>query len=61
MSNQLKQKKKTKEIETNCSNSETDICLRESSSSPVDMIEGNDADDNQEVPVDPENVKESAL
>ncbi|GBP21502.1 hypothetical protein EVAR_12103_1 [Eumeta japonica] len=49
-------RKKTKEIETISSNSETDVILRESSVSPFDMLEENE-EDNYEEPVDPENSR----
>lgn len=52
---------KTKEIEIICSDSETDISLRESSASPFDVLEENEEEDDHEVPVDPENVKDGAF
>ncbi|GBP71468.1 hypothetical protein EVAR_103353_1 [Eumeta japonica] len=52
-------RKKTKEIETISSDSETDIILRESSASPFDMLEENEEDDYEE-PVDLENIKDNA-
>lgn len=53
-------RKKTKEIETVSSDSETDVTLRESSASPFDVLEENEEEDDYVVPVDPENIKDDA-
>lgn len=54
--------KRNKTKESNiilCSDSETDISLRESCDSPLDVVE--ESEDDYEVPLDPENVKDGAF